>query len=77
MDIHVCPGCEGKENPITEDHYHQYINILGDVVSCYFLEGETLFTTQTAPAINKVRKLYDVDVNDALKYLRSIRMVYC
>lgn len=71
MNTKSCPGCN---DPEPQDHYHQYINVRGNAVQFWQIEG--IAYDSSTEAIERVMTLYEVSKTEAISYITGMRKKY-
>ena len=75
MEKNICYGCDdGERTPLEADHYHQYINMLGEARSCWWISGNVY--DNITDARNAIVAEYECSMRDAAEYLCSIAKKY-
>lgn len=67
-----CPGCN-PENP-NVDHYHEYINVWGNCIGIWYIEGTVFQSEYAASRYVEVQLL--CTNKEALEYTRLIPKKY-
>lgn len=74
--MNVCYGCDGnsKYENKTEDHSHQYINMWGNVTTCWFIENHCFFSM--VETIDYLIRTLECEHSEAMTYIHKMPRRY-